>query len=246
MSKKLPLFLLSIILFFNIGYSNTAIISLAPNITEIICYLGGEERLKGITNDCNYPSSVKKITRVGKYTFPDLEKIVALQPATVIAEASADKRFLAKLKSCRIPYQLYNFRDLNSFFPELYRLDKDLKLNSSAKIKDLEKIYKNKKHKATGKKILIVLWQEPYICAGKDVFLTQYFEHLGFINAISSPGYPQLDLERAYRCNPDYLVNLSGKKFTKLKKVRLIEDLNPDIMLRLTPRLIEYYEKLSF
>jgi iron complex transport system substrate-binding protein len=245
MFKRL-FFVLTFILFLNFGQAQNSIISLAPNITEIICYLGGEQRLKGITNDCNYPSSIKKITKVGKYTFPDLEKIVALQPATVIAESSADKRFLAKLKNCNIPYQLYNFRELNLFFTELYKLDKNLKLNGVEKIKKLEKIYKHQQQKYRNKKIIIVLWQEPYICAGKDVFLSQYFEHLGFKNCLSGIGYPQLDLERVYRCDPDYLVNLSGKKFTKLKKAQLIEGLNPDIMLRLTPRLIEYYEKLSF
>jgi len=61
------------------------IISLAPNITEIIYDLKQQHRLVGATRYSNYPEAAKKLTRVGSYVRLDLEKILALRPDLCIA-----------------------------------------------------------------------------------------------------------------------------------------------------------------
>lgn len=59
------------------------IISLAPNITEIIFKLGGQDKLVGRTEFCFYPEVAQKIPSVGGYLNPDYEKIVNLQPDVI-------------------------------------------------------------------------------------------------------------------------------------------------------------------
>lgn len=56
------------------------IISLAPNITEIIFKLGAQARLVGRTEFCIYPQAALEIPSIGGYLNPDYEKIVSLQP----------------------------------------------------------------------------------------------------------------------------------------------------------------------
>lgn len=221
------------------------IISLAPNITEIVCYLGGENRLIGITNDCNFPIGISKKRKVGKYTFPDLEKILALQPAVVIAENSADPRFLQKLQAYNIEYKTYNFRNLSVFFKELKKINKEFGFPGKNKIQKLENLYAKKHKPANNKKILIMIWQKPYIVAGSDVFLSEYFKNLGYENIIRRKGYPNISYEYLLKINPDILVNLSSEKIKLPAKTLIIKQLDSDIMMRLSPRLIEYYEKLS-
>lgn len=61
------------------------VVSLAPNITEIIYALGEEARIKGVSLFSDYPVQAKQHTKVGSYIALDLEKIVALKPDLCIA-----------------------------------------------------------------------------------------------------------------------------------------------------------------
>jgi iron complex transport system substrate-binding protein len=66
------------------------IISLAPNVTEIIFELGAQEHLIGRTEFCLYPNAAQKIPSVGGYLNPDYEKIVDLQPDVIFIFPNAD------------------------------------------------------------------------------------------------------------------------------------------------------------
>lgn len=61
------------------------IVSLAPNITEILFALGLGERVAGVTRYCDYPPATLAIEKVGGLLDPDLEKIRSLRPDLVIA-----------------------------------------------------------------------------------------------------------------------------------------------------------------
>ena len=61
------------------------IVSLAPNITEIVFALGQEHRLIGVTRYSDFPPEAKQIPSVGSYVNLDLEKIVSLKPDLCIA-----------------------------------------------------------------------------------------------------------------------------------------------------------------
>ena len=54
------------------------IVSLAPNITEILFALGLGDRIAGVTNYCNYPPEALKKEKVGMLLNPSIEKILSL------------------------------------------------------------------------------------------------------------------------------------------------------------------------
>ena len=56
------------------------IISLAPNLTEILYALDLGPRIVGVTNHCNYPPEALEKRRVGGFVNPDLETVVGLEP----------------------------------------------------------------------------------------------------------------------------------------------------------------------
>ncbi|HKQ85581.1 MAG TPA: helical backbone metal receptor [Candidatus Acidoferrales bacterium] len=64
------------------------IVSLAPNLTEIVYALGAGDRLVGDTNACDTPPEAKSKPHVGNPQDPSLEAIVALHPDLVLATAS--------------------------------------------------------------------------------------------------------------------------------------------------------------
>jgi len=66
------------------------IITLAPNLAEIVFAAGAGERLIAVVEYSNFPEQVAEIQRVGDAFRVDLERIVALEPDLVIAWASGN------------------------------------------------------------------------------------------------------------------------------------------------------------
>jgi iron complex transport system substrate-binding protein len=61
------------------------VVSLAPSNTEIICALDACDRLVGVTDFDDYPSSVKEVAKVVVQAKVDVEKVVAAKPDLVLA-----------------------------------------------------------------------------------------------------------------------------------------------------------------
>lgn len=63
------------------------IVSLSPALTEILCELGAEGRLAGVSDFCDYPQSIEGLDRCGSSPLPDFETIAALSPDVVFTSA---------------------------------------------------------------------------------------------------------------------------------------------------------------
>jgi iron complex transport system substrate-binding protein len=66
------------------------IVSLAPNITELMFAAGGGSRLVGTVEYSDYPEAARRLSRIGSYARLDMETIVALKPDLVIAWQSGN------------------------------------------------------------------------------------------------------------------------------------------------------------
>jgi iron complex transport system substrate-binding protein len=62
-------------------------VSLSPNLTEIIYGVGAFDQLVGVSQYNSYPPAVSKLPVVGGWQNPDYEKLVALRPDLVMADA---------------------------------------------------------------------------------------------------------------------------------------------------------------
>jgi len=67
------------------------IVSLAPNITEMLYALGLAERVAGVTLFCDWPREVASKPRIGGVINPSLETIVALGADLVLATADGNR-----------------------------------------------------------------------------------------------------------------------------------------------------------
>jgi iron complex transport system substrate-binding protein len=62
------------------------IVSLSPNVTEMLYGIGAFGQVVGISDYCTYPPDVNKLPSVGGWHNPDLEKLAALRPDLVIVD----------------------------------------------------------------------------------------------------------------------------------------------------------------
>ncbi len=80
------------------------IVSLLPSATEIVCALGLEDRLVGVTHECDYPSSVRRLPTVTRTLIPtdatsaEIDRLVREQLRTKQALYSLDLPALEELR----------------------------------------------------------------------------------------------------------------------------------------------------
>jgi len=68
------------------------IISLAPNVTEILFGLGLDQEIVGVSIHCNFPEKARTRARVGSYISLDFEKIVSLKPDLIIGTGAGNTK----------------------------------------------------------------------------------------------------------------------------------------------------------
>lgn len=73
------------------------IVCLAPSVTEMVFALGAGARVVGVSDYCSGPAAALRLSRIGGFTNPNYERILALTPDLVltIGEAERLRRFCA-------------------------------------------------------------------------------------------------------------------------------------------------------
>ena len=93
------------------------IVSLAPNLTEIVYAVGAGDRLVGRTRYCDYPPEVKNVAKIGDTMSPSIERIIALKPQIVlVSTASQLEAFTKQLDQQQIAVYVTNPRSLDEVF----------------------------------------------------------------------------------------------------------------------------------
>jgi iron complex transport system substrate-binding protein len=64
------------------------LVSLSPNLTEIIYGMGAFDQLVGVSQYTSYPPAVSKLPVLGGWQNPDYEKLVALRPDLVLVDGA--------------------------------------------------------------------------------------------------------------------------------------------------------------
>ena len=98
------------------------IVSLAPNITELLFAAGAGARVVGTVEFSNFPHAARQITRIGDSAQLDLERIVALRPDLIIAwQSGSAQRQLVQLLHLGIPVFLSDAHRLPDIAREMER-----------------------------------------------------------------------------------------------------------------------------
>jgi iron complex transport system substrate-binding protein len=79
------------------------IVSTAPSNTELVLQLGCRDRLVGVTDYYGYPELVEGIARVGGFSDPSIETILALEPDLVLVARGIRMEILERLREFDLP-----------------------------------------------------------------------------------------------------------------------------------------------
>ena len=199
------------------GSDDLRIISLAPNVTEIIYALGAGDQLVGRTDYCNYPEEALAVTSVGTLWDPNLEAILALNADVAIASSIVDPSFIENLQKAGVTaYQFYEEESLEGTFALIMnvaitigREDRGLEITESLQnrinaVKEKTSAIPEDQRKSAIYIISYGDWGD-YAATG-ETYLNDVIEAAGGINAAKDGAYWSISKELLLAEDPDVVL----------------------------------------
>lgn len=196
------------------GGSYTHIVSLKPNITEILFALGVGDRVVGVTTWCNYPPAATKLPKVADYLRPFSERIAAVHPDLIIgSRENSERQTTEALESLGAPVHYFSFRTIAETAQSIREIGALIGEKSAGEKLAQTLARLTSSSPATGKelKAVAIVGYRPLIAVGSGTFLSDVMAAAGFRNIITdgSLPYPQLSLERLLALNPDVILDMT-------------------------------------
>ena len=196
----------------------TRVVSLAPNLTEIVFAIGGGDRLVGRTSYCDYPPEAKAVAEIGDTLHPSLERIIALKPQVVLISTSSQLEvFTQQLQNQNIAVFVTDPHDLQGVFRSIAQVGQIMgeTLRTALLVESLRDRADDVETAVKGKQPVRVFYQvsaEPLYTAGHDAFVTDLMRRAGALSVTADvPGaWPKYSNESALAARPDAIILPTG------------------------------------
>jgi iron complex transport system substrate-binding protein len=242
------------------------IVSLAPNLTEIVYAVGAGDHLVGRTRYCDYPLEVKNVAEIGDTMTPSIERIIALKPQVVlVSTASQLEAFTKQLEQQKIAVYVTNPRSLDEVFRSITTLgdlfgthDRAGKLAA-----DLRRRADAVTAAVGSTKPITVFYQvsnEPLYTIGRESYLTDLVRRAGGVSVTAdvASAFPRFSDEAALAARPEAIVLPTGGSMgtanstvaASLKNSpaalnNRVYKINEDHLQRPGPRLVDGLEEMA-
>ena len=240
------------------------IISLSPNITELIFAAGAGKKLVGVSRHSNYPDAAKSIPDIGDSFTLDLERIVALQPDLLLAwrsgKARADIEKLKRLGLTVFTTEAVTLADVPRLLRTIGRLagtsgsaERTAKTYEEG-LQQIENSYSNRPKIS----VFQLIWHQPLMTVNNQHLISDVIRVCGGTNvfALSSSLTPVVSGENLLVADPDAIISSVSleqdesapaevkaflRQFSQLIVVRNnnIFFVHPDLIQRQTTRVLQ-------
>jgi iron complex transport system substrate-binding protein len=239
------------------------IVSLSPNLTEIVFAMGLGDKVVGVSNNCDWPAEAKEKPKMGTFWQPNTEAVIAARPDLVVCETFPQQKEVAEtLKRAGLNVLSLRVESIEELYSAIAQIGVAADCNEVAEQlaasvkKDLDRI-KSMFSSSEKVKVLWVIQTEPVRVAGVNTFINEIIEMAGGQNAIAPTvdQYPSIATEEIIRCGAEVIIQsamgaeaIAGQqktaeefwnKFPNLPAVKnkRIYVIDSDAVLRLGPRL---------
>jgi iron complex transport system substrate-binding protein len=239
---------------------------LSPETAEILCAMGLEERIVGITAECNYPLSLATKPVVGNFGALDREKVISLNPTIIFSSALEQEAIAKEFTKLGLRVESSypaNLEDLLLGVSHLGELTGSIEsaivLADSLK-REIEMIRANNMSKRRPK-VYLEIYRDPLMSVSDQSFVGQLIETAGGDNVFSTleRDYSRVDPERIVTAAPDIIICYSQDTLESIKsrkgwqnipalknnRIYFESDINPDLIQRAGPRVIEGMKALA-
>jgi len=238
---------------------------LAPHITESLYAAGAGDKIVGAVSYSDYPEAAKKIPRVGGYPAADIEKIISLKPDLVIVwPAGNNLKQTEKLHAFGINVYMSEPRYPQDIAETIKRFGILAGTNETASkaAKEFIQHYQSLKKRFSNKekiKVFYQIWNKPLMTVSGKHLISDIINLCGGINVFSElkTVTPIISKEAVIASNAEVIVAggmgekrpewaNEWKPWAQLSAVKKeqIYFINPDIMQRVGPRILQGADEL--
>jgi len=212
------------------------VVSLAPSLTEMVLFLGEPGVLVGVTVHDTF-QAVKNLPRVGGFAQPDFEALVRIRPDLVLLTHTQAPLFREDLEKLGLPYRVISSASLEDLLASLDTMARLLRRTQQASLlrNHLDSLLSRLPRLPQPVSVLIVVSRAPgsleglYV-AGQNTFYNDLASRVGLLNVVRQEGYVPLNLERALKLSPRWILDITGDR-----NPQLYAPFRPDSVLFLPP-----------
>ena len=241
------------------------IITLAPHAAESLYAVGAGDKLVGTVEYSDYPPEAKKVPRVGGYSRLDLEAVAALKPDLILAWQTGNQiGQIDKLKGLGLTVFVTQPNTLEDVAGQLERYGQlagtEATANAAANAfrKRLESLRKDNQNKPKVR-VFYQIWKSPLTTVGGPQIISDAIRLCGGENIFGQLKQmaPNVSVEAVLEADPEAIVATGmgdsrpdwlsdWDKWTRMTAVKRnnLFHINPDIMQRHTPRILDGVSRL--
>ena len=244
------------------------IVSMAPSLTEILYYLGLEDRIAGVTQFSYYPPEAALKPNVGSYNNLNAEKIVSLNPDLAIGTKDGNKSTTVRLlEQAGIPVYIVDPRNIEEVISTIYAIGelcgvgkraRELSTRLSTRVSRICARTMSLKRPLVFLQINI----KPIMTVNKNTFHHDVIRLAGGYNMTGDEPitYPRISIEEVVRRGPGVIIISSmerGGSFERARKDwmkwssipavknRRVHLINSDLIDRPSPRIVKGLEFMT-
>jgi iron complex transport system substrate-binding protein len=244
------------------------IVSLAPNITEILFSLGLDEEIVGVSIHCNFPEKAKSKVQVGSYISLDFEKITFLKPDLVIATGAGNTRDMVdRLGKLGFPTYVIFPKNFNDVLKSIDHLGQVVGREKEAMgiilgIKQRRQRVIELTKGLSRAKVFLQIGEAPIVTVGKGSFADDLIHLAGGENIARKEKemYPRLGMEEILKRSPEVILissmNPKGdyqrvlQEWSRWKMIPAVKNgrvhlIDSDLIDRPSPRIIDGLEEIA-
>lgn len=216
------------------------IISLVPSLTELLVDIGLEDALVGVTKFCVHPVGInKRVQVIGGTKNLRVDLIRSLNPDLIIANKEENEQNQVEALASDVPVYLSEITCVADAY-EMMRIVGRLTQTTTTvqqRIFELERAEAGLRQQSSispPKKVLYLIWRDPWMSAGGDTFIDDMLNCCGWENVLAERRrYPSISDTEIRALEPE-LVLLSSEPYPFKDKHRAeIEALLPNAKVQL-------------
>jgi iron complex transport system substrate-binding protein len=247
------------------------IVSMAPNITEILFALGLGDRVVGATRFCDWPPEARAIRRIGGLVDPNVEVIRSLDPDLVIAFRGNPLRLVERVRKLGLPVFVLDIGpDLDGLLPLIERIGRATRAeNAAARLvstlrEGIETVDAALRAALAKPRVFVLLYGQGLWTCGGESYIDDLIARAGGANVASAlpRKWALYKRERIIRDDPDVifilarsasafeaardrLARMPGMDAVEAVSAGRIYRIDEDAASRFGPRLIEVLSQMA-
>lgn len=196
------------------------IVSLVPSQTELLCDLGLEANLVGVTKFCVHPHHIKTdVTVVGGTKQIHLDRIKKLNPDIILCNKEENTKDIVEACELICPvhvsdiFTIDDSLELIEQYSDIFNIENKASLlitKIKNEVEDFEIFIRDK----PTIKVAYFIWKNPWLVAANDTFINYLLNVNKFKNVYhAKTRYPEIELSEVKTNNQVDLVLLSSEPF---------------------------------